>query len=352
MMKRQFLSIVIIFICCILTNTVAIAAVSDYKATAKIDSAVMLMGSKAKMSVEFMGPLAGDARLELGSMTDPDIEITPDGSAAVTKLSGNRQQLKEEFTVQIFDSGLYTVPPVVCISGNDTVFTNSPVIKVDPMPLDSVNIVEKDGKPVDLKIHDYTDVENVQPKFFDFVPDWVQNYGWWILLAIVLVAAFVFVYLKWLRHGRIPLIPVKKPIPPYELAVSRLNKLQEEMLWQKGAEKEYYTRLTDILRGYLSGRFGINAMEMTTYQISQAIADNKDVSEYSMLINKVLNEADFVKFAKAKPLADENQRAFSNARQFVELTKPIVVQDDGNVGQNSKEGNKENVVNDINIKSE
>ncbi len=352
MMKRQLLSIVISFICCMLPTTATIAAVGDYKATAKIDSAVMLMGSKAKMSVEFIGPLAGDARLELGTLSDPDLEIKSVGSATVSKLSDNRQQLKEEFTVQIFDSGLYVVPPVICISGSDTVLTNSPVIKVDPMPLDSVNVVEKDGKAVDLKIHDYTDVENVQPKFFDFVPDWVQNYGWWILLSIVLIAAFVFVYLKWLRHGRIPLIPVKKPIPPYELAVSRLNKLQEEMLWQKGAEKEYYTRLTDILRGYLSGRFGINAMEMTTYQISQAIADNKDVAEYSLLVNKVLNDADFVKFAKAKPLADENQRAFSNARQFVELTKPIVVQDDDKSENNSKEGNKDIEVNDINVKPE
>lgn len=352
MMKRQLLSIVVIFICCMLPTTATIAAVSDYKATAKIDSAVMLMGSKAKMSVEFIGPLAGDARLELGTINDPDLEIKSAGSATVSKLSDTRQQLKEEFTVQIFDSGLYAVPPVICISGSDTVLTNSPVIKVDPMPLDSVNVVEKDGKVMDLKIHDYTDVENIKPKFFDFVPDWVQNYGWWILLSVVLVAAFVFVYLKWLRHGRIPLIPVKKPIPPYELAVSRLNKLQEEMLWQKGAEKEYYTRLTDILRGYLSGRFGINAMEMTTYQISQAIADNKDVAEYSMLVNKVLSDADFVKFAKAKPLADENQRAFSNARQFVELTKPIVVPDDEKSENDSKEGNKDIEVNDINIKPE
>lgn len=345
MIIHRLISIITVSTLCMLSSVVSHADTASYKATAKIDSASMIMGSKAQMTVEFTGPLTGNARIELGQNENPDMEITPTGSPVVSKLSDNRQLMKEVFTVQVFDSGLYSVPPVICISGNDTILTNSPVLKVDPIQLDSINIVEKDGKVVDLKIHDYTDVTDVKSKFFDFVPDWIQSYGWWILIAVVIIAAFVYVYMKWLRHGKIPLMPVKKPIPPYELAISRLNELQDEQLWQKGAEKEYYTRLTDILRGYLAGRFGINAMEMTSHQISEALKDNEDISEYSLLVNKVLNEADFVKFAKAKPLADENQRAFSNTRQFVELTKPVISDEENSDNKESGEGNPTKITN-------
>lgn len=306
-----------------------------FKATASIDSTVMLMGSKAMMTVEFTGPLSENSHIEIPENQDKDVEITPNDAGQMTEVSSGRKTLKEIFTVQIFDSGLYTIQPVICISGTDTVYTNAPVIKVDPVALDSVNVVEENGKLVDLKIHDYTDVTDVKSKFFDFLPDWVQSYGWSILLAVILIAGFIFVYLKWLRHGKIPLMPVKKPVPPYELAISQLNELQSKQLWQKGAEKEYYTQLTEILRGYLAGRFGINAMEMTSPQIAEAIADNEYASEYAMLVNTVLFEADFVKFAKAKPMADQNQQAFSSTRKFIELTKPVEITEGG------KDTNKE-----------
>ena len=37
----------------------------------------------------------------------------------------------------------------------------------------------------------------------------------------------------------------------------------------------------------------------------------------------MLSEADFVKFAKAKPLPAENEHAFSSTKEFVESTKPL-----------------------------
>jgi hypothetical protein len=39
-------------------------------------------------------------------------------------------------------------------------------------------------------------------------------------------------------------------------------------------------------------------------------------------MQKVVEIADFVKFAKVRPLPDDNVRAWQNALQFVEETKP------------------------------
>lgn len=320
---RKSAYILILFVSLIAASKNSFAAISDFKSTAKIDSTTMFAGSQTMLNVDFAGPLAADSRITIDTeKMDPEMEINSTRNSSLSDLGNNRKELKESFLVQVFDSGLYTLPPILCISGNDTIVCNSPVIRVDPFPLDTANLVMADTVVSDFKIHDYSDLAKGEKKFFDFVPDWIMDYFWWIIITLVVLGGFIFVYFKWLRHGRIPLIPVKKPVPPYELAISRLNHLQDQMLWQKGAEKEYYTKLTDILRSYLDGRFGINAMEMTTPQILDAISEKEGASEYSALIGAVLNQADFVKFAKARPQADENQRAFANVKQYVELTRP------------------------------
>lgn len=300
------------------------AAAQGYTAQATLDSTLLVQGGKSRLVVEFTGPLASNAHIEIVDTMWHDVEITPAEADEDTDLGNDRTTMRRIFIVQGFDSGLYTLPPVYCISGTDTVLTNQPVLKIDPVSLDSANIVMENGEPVDLVINDFTDVIDADYRFFDFVPGWATDYGWWILAALILIAALIFVYFKWLRHGKIPLMPVRKPIPPYELAKKRLEALRTEALWQKGAEKEYYTKLTDIMRTYIHGRFGINAMEMTSREIYEALSANEEARKVRTLAQDVMREADFVKFAQNRPDAEENEKAFRMADLFVENTKPVV----------------------------
>ena len=87
-------------------------------------------------------------------------------------------------------------------------------------------------------------------------------------------------------------------------------------------KKEYYTELVDILRQYLQGRFGINAMEMTSSQIVRALRSNPETRMTADEMRGVLSVADFVKFAKVRPLPDDNVKAFNRATNFVDSTKP------------------------------
>lgn len=314
------------FICCVIIVLFPFSGVYASEkviATAKLDSTAMIMGSKTALRVEFVGEFGDDAHTYINQEEWKDVEINESDSSETNILGNNRKELRAMFMVQAFDSGLFTLPPVYLISGKDTIASNTSVLKVDPIALDTANVIFNDGQPVDIKVHDITDVVDAEHKLFDIIPDWVTITWPWILLAIALLALIIFVYLKWLRHGKLPLIPVKKPVPPYVLAIEKLNALQQKKLWQQGAEKEYYTQLTDILRGYLYGRFGINAMEMTTPQILVKISDTDEAKEFASFVHSVLKEADFVKFAKAKPAAPENELAFRNVREFVELTKPI-----------------------------
>jgi len=129
----------------------------------------------------------------------------------------------------------------------------------------------------------------------------------------------------------------KKPEPtPYEVAMRDLRELKTKNLWEQGMEKEYFTRLTDILRTYLDRRFGINAMEMTSREIINRLYDS-DVKDKRDYVRQILNVADFVKFAKVRPLPADNIAAYDNAVRFVEETKPEPQPDSDGVND-GKEG--------------
>ena len=107
-----------------------------------------------------------------------------------------------------------------------------------------------------------------------------------------------------------------------------LAALKASDLWQNGQDKEYFTRLTDILRVYIDRRFGIKAVELTSSQIMEKIKKNNEAHIANDQLNNVLEVADFGKCANMHTLADDNEIAYQRAVNFVEQTKPLPVIDD------------------------
>lgn len=276
-----------------------------------LDSAYIEMGRITSLHVEVSGDLSETGGIILPDTLWKDIEIANPGNPILSDLGNGRKELKQEIILQAFDSGMYTLPPVLYLQDDKLFESNRPALKVIPADIDSL-----------ITINDYYDAQNQEKYFFDFLPDWFTNYGIWIIIGLIIIGIILYIYLNWINKGRIPLLPTKKPIPPYELAMSRLETLRNERLCEKGEEKEYYTRLVDILRNYLDSRFGINAMEMTSTQILKTLKENEYTKLSASYIRKILETADFVKFAKVRPLPDDNTASFKSAVRFVEETRP------------------------------
>ena len=290
----------------------ASAAAQSPTVKLSLDSAFLLMGRTTPLHLELVAPANPEGRLLIpkDSMCDK-VEILELLKADTTQLGNDRIEVKQDIVLQSFDSGVYRMNPIMYVVGNDTFRSNRLVLKVYPADVDSLET-----------IHDYADVADVDRSFIDYLPDFIVDYGLWILALIIVLGggAYAFYLLK--RKKNPFAAPAPKPVPPYEKAVDELNRLRSEKLCESGREKEFYTRLTDILRVYLQGRFGINAMEMTSTQIRQTIKANEETKLSKENMERVLETADFVKFAKVRPLPDDNVRAFTSAMQFVEDTKP------------------------------
>ena len=99
-----------------------------------------------------------------------------------------------------------------------------------------------------------------------------------------------------------------------------MERIKIEKKKKKEDVKSYYTELTDALRIYMQERFGFNAMEMTSDEIIDKLNEQQD-KEWIDELRTLFNMSDLVKFAKYKPLINENDMNLINAIEFINKTK-------------------------------
>lgn len=277
---------------------------------AKLDSATLLMGRTTALHLEITqdknarGFFPGEQADTLSAM----VEIAERPAADTTDLGNNRIQINRDLIIQSFDSGMWIIKPIPYVVNGDTAYSNQLSLKVLPVDVSQMQ-----------DIHDIKPVEAVPFNLLDWLPD----YWWAWLLALLLIGGAIWLYRKYYKKGINPLKPSRKRLPPYEEAMINLQNLKAAQLWQRGQEKEYFTGLTDILRVYIDRRFDINAVEMTSSQIIDTLKRNEETKAVNEQLEMILEVADIVKFANARPLADDNEVAYQRAVNFVEATRPV-----------------------------
>ncbi len=95
----------------------------------------------------------------------------------------------------------------------------------------------------------------------------------------------------------------------------------------------YYSELTDIIRHYLDERFGMHTMESTSSEILSSLNSQPVTMENKALLQYIFERADMAKFAKGQPLPNENNKSWNDAVQFVQRTRPQVIDEMKEGGQ-------------------
>lgn len=305
------------------------ASASNTLVSAKMDSTVLLMGKKTAIHVEVVQDKGAKGYFtnEEDKMLTGFVEVSERTAPDTIDLGNDRIQINRDIIVQSFDSGMYVIPALKYVVGKDTFKSSELTLKVIPVKIDSMT-----------NVHDYKPV--AEPPFFltDYIPEFILKYWWLILLVLLVIAGGVYAYIKWFKTGELPLIKKVKLIPPYDEAIMNLTQLKSEHLWEAGQDKEYFTRLTDILRNYIERRFDVNAKEMTTSQLVEALRKNEETMPVNEQLTKILEMADFVKFAKMRPMPEDNEVAYQRALNFVNETKPVEIVPDANVENKEKQG--------------
>lgn len=216
------------------------------------------------------------------------LEVIQSYPIDTVKMDG-RYELIKKYGLTQFDSGRYVVPSI-------KIFINSKPFLTDSLLVEVANV------QVDTLKQKMFDIKDIAPAD-NSIGDW-----WKYLLIIALivgVGAFIYWFIKKRQEKKLQEEIYKTPI---EKATTLLDTLEKKELWQKGEVKAYYSELTDIARNYIEEAIEIPAMESTTSELIQGLraASVKKKMTLSQEIienlERVLKQADLVKFAKSKPL--------------------------------------------------
>ena len=201
----------------------------------------------------------------------------------------SKYELIKKYGLTQFDSGRYVVPSI-------KIFINSKPFVTDSLLVEVANVQVDTLKQKMFDIKDIAAAENP-------IGDWCK---YLLIIALIIgIGAFIYWFIKKRQEKKLQAEIIKTPI---EKATTLLDTLEKKELWQKGEVKAYYSELTDIARNYIEEAIEIPAMESTTSELIQGLkaASVKKKMTLSQEIienlERVLKQADLVKFAKSKPL--------------------------------------------------
>lgn len=297
------------------------APVAPIKISAHIDTTTVTMGERTTLHVEVVKN--GHVGTILAPFSEPDGKTGQMSIAGIeirqvevdsANLGNDRIQVVYDILLQPFEPKDYAIPAFKYALDKDTFTSNVIALKViEP----EIPQEMRDS----LYINPLRPPMSIKAEWYDWVPNWFSDYWYFWVAGLALIALAIAVFILYKKNGK-SLLPVRKIVPPYELAMRRLSELKRKRLHEQGHNKAYYTELTDILRQYLGGRFRIFALEMTSSQILDELAKNKETAPFAKELKPMFTVADFVKFAKQDSTPDENIRSYNAVERFIEQTKP------------------------------
>jgi hypothetical protein len=279
---------------------------------------VHVRADKAKMTIAEMVLLELEAAIEPGyEVRMPKVDKVLESFGIVDwdslgdKLDPNNRVVSTyQYRLEPFLSGTYPIPAFT-FEFHDV---NSPEDKkyeltTEPIDIEVTSLLGEQRS--ELKIEDIEDVLEM-PRQKSFA---------WVWILSVIVAAFAAGLWLYFRRKRVKeLVRIFKPA--HELAYERLRALVKEDLIGAGRIKEFYERISDILRHYIEHRFSLRAPERTTEEFLVELANTEvlPVSQKQRL-GEFLRHCDLVKFAKHNPTTKQIQETFDLVKDFIEKTK-------------------------------
>jgi len=214
-----------------------------------------------------------------------------------------------QYQLEPFLSGAYDIPAFTFVFHDVNEPDARHELSSEPMAVEVTSLLGDER--AELVIEDIEGVV-VMPK---------QTSLWWLWILPALGVLAVPAGWWLLRKKRIrQLVRIFKPA--HEIAYARLRALVAEDLVEAGRIKEFYERISGILRYYIEDRYDLHAPERTTEEFLfelqgtevLAAADKKVLEEF-------LTHCDLVKFAKHAPTTEQIQRTFDLVKDFVERTR-------------------------------
>jgi ABC-type multidrug transport system fused ATPase/permease subunit len=286
-------------------------AAQTVKVEANLKDFTIKIGDQTKLFLVVSQP--ANERVNFPALTDTvtgkvQIVSTNKADTVIDQNDKNRITVTQSYVITSFEPGTHSFPAFEFGTAAGVVKSNELTLQVETVKVDTAKAIFDIKQPL---LVTYTFI------------DWLKD-NWVLVVAGLVIIGLIIGIIYYLRKRPKdqPVVKIAKPaIPAHVTATNKLNELRAKKLWQQDEFKQYYSELTDIIREYLEQRYNIKTYEKTTDEILASLNNRQIVGEYRELLKKLLTLADLVKFAKVKPVPQENEESIDNAIAFVLKTK-------------------------------
>lgn len=266
-------------------------------------------GSEAVKFEPFSKMIPCEKRLANSNLSSHNAELEIIGEFKDTILKQKAFKLwRGIYKITVWDTGQIIVPTTT-ISLNDSIFTFGQAYLNVSMP----------------KTEEGKDIYDIKESFVEVETDYIsliKSYWWILALIIGLIVAF-YLYKK--RKKNVAFENIKE-LNLKERTLLALEGLEKANLWNKDQMKEHYIELSFIFRSYLASRYELNLLEKTSYETALLLAKKELSKDTIQTIKTILDYADLVKFAKAKPTEFDVLKNMAQVRQIVAETSPLEIE--------------------------
>ena len=287
------------------------SAIKPVSVSANVDKARATIGDKInyKITVDFPENIEvffPETKDKVGGLAVKDFDV-----ADIEKEKG-RITREFRYVLETYKTGSYIIP-AFDIKYKEKLKSEVEVAKTPEIFIEVATTLDEDA----------SDVRGIKPP----VALDKSYFRLYIIIAIVfgvlILAAIILHYLYRRKHRETESIP--EPLPAHQIAYNDLESLMAMDLISKGQTKEYYYRLSNIVRHYIENRFKLMAPERTTEEfLAEMTVTERLTEDHKELVGNFLEHCDMVKFAAYGPDSREIENSFNSAKKLVDETREVV----------------------------
>lgn len=225
-----------------------------------------------------------------------------------------------EIELIAFEVGDFELPPIEVAYGSTVAATLALQISVQSDLSEQEQLIASSTLP--QAIAELEKMAAPNPSTVDIM---VEDFTLVYVVGGLIFALFSFVFLRWLirkyrqaQKAQEAAAPPPPPRPAHEVALERLEALRTSTYLADKDFKTYFVELSEILRSYVGGRYDFDSVELTVFELIAHLRGMRTPGLDLALLEGMLNDADFVKFAKYLPTDVEAHSALNNSFELVE----------------------------------
>jgi len=275
---------------------------------ANVDRAKVTIGDKInyKITVDFpegMEVLPPEIKDEVGGLAVDDLGIEE------SRNEKGRIIREIRYVLETFNTGSYIIP-AFDIKYKTKPETEEAVVKTPEVFIEVVTTLDEDA----------SDVRDIRPPVVIKKNYFRLYYIVAIVFGVLAIAGAIMLFLYRKKQREVEFVP--EPLSAHQIAYNELESLRALKLISEGRIKEYYYRLSNIVRCYIESRFKLMAPERTTEEfLAEMTVTDRLAEEHKELISNFLEHCDTVKFAAYGPDIREIENAFNSAIKLVDETR-------------------------------